>query len=266
MSTPRLIVGLLAVSCLPAIATAASAVGIDGAFSVTTAGNAHYSIPLALSAGRAGLSPDLTLEYDSSIVGGPFGMGWRLADSVIAPCAKTIAQDGAGRAVRNDLNDEFCLGSQRLIRISAAGPNKSVQYRTEVESFRRVVAITDGNGLPISWDVTSKNGMESIYTGSGLTRSNTSRLWTLTEIHHQGVNNNSIKLSYSSYTGNYVGIPSEDEALESISYSGNFLFGGGAQSAGVQLVNGGGTPITRFSLDGTMVRDVWGVSRIAIRF
>jgi hypothetical protein len=59
--------------------------GIDEKFSVNQAtGTASLSIPVAVSPGRADLSPDLTLSYDSGAGNGPFGFGWRLSLPFIA--------------------------------------------------------------------------------------------------------------------------------------------------------------------------------------
>lgn len=58
--------------------------GIDEKFSVNAAtGTCSFSIPLALSPGRSGFSPPLSLRYDSGAGNGPFGLGWGLSLSSI---------------------------------------------------------------------------------------------------------------------------------------------------------------------------------------
>ncbi len=42
-------------------------------------GTGSMSVPLALSPGRAGFGPQLSLAYDSGSGNGPFGFGWSLA-------------------------------------------------------------------------------------------------------------------------------------------------------------------------------------------
>lgn len=54
--------------------------GIDEKLSVNPAsGTAGLSLPIPISRGRSGFSPDLTLTYDSGNGNGPFGLGWALS-------------------------------------------------------------------------------------------------------------------------------------------------------------------------------------------
>ena len=41
-------------------------------------GTGSLSVPIAVSPGRSGFTPDLSLSYDSGAGNGPFGMGWQL--------------------------------------------------------------------------------------------------------------------------------------------------------------------------------------------
>ena len=41
-------------------------------------GTASFSVPIAVSPGRAGFQPALALHYDSGSGNGPFGLGWHL--------------------------------------------------------------------------------------------------------------------------------------------------------------------------------------------
>ncbi len=54
--------------------------GIDEKFTANPAtGTGSLSIPLALTAGRSGFGPQLSLSYDSGQGNGPFGIGWSLS-------------------------------------------------------------------------------------------------------------------------------------------------------------------------------------------
>jgi RHS repeat-associated protein len=54
--------------------------GIGETFKANTAtGTASFSVPVALSPGRNGLTPALALSYDSGAGNGPFGLGWSLS-------------------------------------------------------------------------------------------------------------------------------------------------------------------------------------------
>ena len=54
--------------------------GIGEKFGVNAAtGTGSLSVPLALSPGRSGFTPQLSLSYDSGAGNGPFGLGWSLS-------------------------------------------------------------------------------------------------------------------------------------------------------------------------------------------
>src|SRR5262249_12611038 len=66
----------------------------QGNFRVTSDGAGSYSIPLWVSPGRAGIQPELTLEYNSRSGNGPLGVGWALQGlSQITRCRRTFPQD-----------------------------------------------------------------------------------------------------------------------------------------------------------------------------
>lgn len=44
-----------------------------------TTGTASLTVPIAVSPGRAGFGPELSLSSDSSAGSGPFGFGWALS-------------------------------------------------------------------------------------------------------------------------------------------------------------------------------------------
>jgi RHS repeat-associated protein len=46
-------------------------------------GSASVTVPLTISSGRGGLTPALTLSYDSGSGNGPFGIGWSLSQAMI---------------------------------------------------------------------------------------------------------------------------------------------------------------------------------------
>ena len=53
--------------------------GIGEKFAVSAVtGTAGLTIPLALSPGRSGFTPELELKYDSGSGNGAFGFGWKL--------------------------------------------------------------------------------------------------------------------------------------------------------------------------------------------
>ena len=54
--------------------------GITEKFAVNAAtGSVSLSIPIAVSSGRSGFGPQLSLNYDSGAGNGPCGLGWNLS-------------------------------------------------------------------------------------------------------------------------------------------------------------------------------------------
>jgi hypothetical protein len=75
---------------------------IDGSFAVTHDGQAQYTVPLVLPPGRNGMSPLLSLSYDSAAGNGDLGQGWSLNGlPKITRCPETISHDGHARGLRD---------------------------------------------------------------------------------------------------------------------------------------------------------------------
>ena len=109
---------------------AAGKVGtLPGGGGVGPAGDYHYSLPIEVPPGRAGMTPSLSLSYSTSAENGTVGVGWTLNGgmSVIAPCNKTLATDGVAE---NDT--ATCLDGARLVQV---GPN---DFRTLSSGFARI--------------------------------------------------------------------------------------------------------------------------------
>src|ERR1043166_488977 len=138
---------------------AAAQMSIPGKFQVNAACAAAYTIPIAAPPGIAGMTPSLTLEYNSQAPNGILGMGWSLGGlPAIARCAATIAQDGARGAITYTATDRFCLDGQRLVAISGAYGGDGTDYRTEVDSFSRIESHGTAGGGPAWFEVRTKSG------------------------------------------------------------------------------------------------------------
>lgn len=169
---------------LAAVADAAVVVGkIPGSFNVTQTGEATYTIPINLPRGPGGMQPHLSLFYSHRGGSGLAGQGWTIGGlSRITRCPKTLAQDGEIRGVQYGYQDRFCLDGQRLVAISGAYGADGTEYRTEIETFRKIVSHgTQGNG-PVSFTVTDRNGIRHKYgneQGSSLTdpATNSHKFW-----------------------------------------------------------------------------------------
>ncbi|MFT4190002.1 MAG: SpvB/TcaC N-terminal domain-containing protein [Comamonas sp.] len=138
----------------------AQVMSLPGQFAVNESGAATYSIPIEVPPGVAGLAPKLSLDYSSQAGNGLLGVGWSLGGlSTITRCPRTLAQDGASGSINYDLNDRYCLDGQRLMVVGGNYGAANSEYRTELESYSKVVAYgTAGNG-PSYFKVQTKAGL-----------------------------------------------------------------------------------------------------------
>jgi RHS repeat-associated protein len=153
----------------------AHAVGITtGSISVDKSGTASYSIPLYACPGTGGMEPKLSLNYSSSAGAGLLGYGWSLSGtSTITRGGQSAEVDGNGSAVDGNghstyvhgmnfaLTDRYYLDGQRLIAINGPDGGDGTEYRTETDSFSRIVSYgSDANGTgPAYFKVWTKAGL-----------------------------------------------------------------------------------------------------------
>ncbi len=177
---------VLVIALLPAPASSQTTehVGaIPGQFDVSRHGAANYVIPIDARVATGGMRPSISLRYHHRGGTGVAGQGWELSGlSRINRCKQTFAQDNQNRGVRFDSDDRFCLDGQRLIVIAGTYGAAGSEYRTEIESFRKIIAHgTQGNG-PQYFEVTEPDGTKHFYghlQNSSLTHtaSNSYRFW-----------------------------------------------------------------------------------------
>jgi hypothetical protein len=147
-------------SVLPTEEIQGRAIGATpGAFSVTSEGAASYSVPLWVPAGRAGVQPELALQYDSRAGDGMMGRGWSISGlPAISRCRKTIALDGYAAPIQFDVSDPFCLDGQRLILVNGTHASDGAEYRTERDMFAKVVCNAPDAKGPTSFTAHLKDG------------------------------------------------------------------------------------------------------------
>ncbi|QSQ27350.1 hypothetical protein JY651_21645 [Pyxidicoccus parkwayensis] len=130
-----------------------------GSASVTSEGRAAYTLPIWVPTGRAGMEPELSLAYRSDGGNGLLGAGWTLRGlSAITRCRKTVAQDGLPERVTFTSQDVFCLDGQRLVAIQGEYGASNTLYRTEQDSFARVVSLQADALGPTQFKVYQKDG------------------------------------------------------------------------------------------------------------
>jgi RHS repeat-associated protein len=161
---------------LPSAPTGQSAAGrIEGHSKVSATGAFSYRIPIQVPAGRAGMEPQLALKYDSSGPNGPLGVGWSIEGlSAITRCKSSVAREGFAASTKAQLPrippfpeyesfDNFCLDGERLVHVG--GSSTAPEFRTEHDSFAKIVAAYDGaSNWPLSFTVFHKGtGRMSTY-------------------------------------------------------------------------------------------------------
>ena len=214
-----------AVLLLAASANGASAqmMTTPGNFEVSASGAPTYSIPIAVPPGTAGMKPSLTLEYNSQTSNGMLGVGWSLGGlPTITRCPRTIVQNGVAGGLNFNANDRFCLDGQQFKAISGTYGADGTEYRTEIDSFSRIVshgaAGTTADDGPAWFEVRTKTGQIMEFGRSGDARpfkgNFTARSWLLNKI--------------SDTKGNYLTVTYGGDALSgqavyptSIAYTGN---------------------------------------------
>ncbi|MEO5731954.1 MAG: SpvB/TcaC N-terminal domain-containing protein, partial [Byssovorax sp.] len=147
-----------------------SAGKIPDGFSVSSRGEAIYSLTLNVPPGRQGMEPHLSLSYSSSSGEGPYGMGFALSGlSSVTRCPSNIAQDKRIRGVRYDKEDNFCLDGLRLVQVGGGSVHSvlgaySREYRTFPDTFRRVRAYSaDEDSSPQVFVAETKAGRVVMY-------------------------------------------------------------------------------------------------------
>ncbi|NVJ09087.1 hypothetical protein HUW63_28110 [Myxococcus sp. AM001] len=222
--------------------------GLSG---VAPDGASTYTLPIWLPAGRAGIQPELSLGYKSGGRDGIVGRGWSLTGvSEISRCGLTHAQDGKVEAVSFTTADAFCLDGQRLVAVNGVYGASYTEYKTEQESFSKIVSMGADAFGPREFHVFLKSGHKLTYgflhhstlsgrrtrvRPSGLkdflqtVDANESRLsWALARLEDR--NGNSMSFHYELHSDPADG--SVEQTLERIEYTASSI--------------GQGMPATRF--------------------
>ncbi|MEM6815598.1 MAG: SpvB/TcaC N-terminal domain-containing protein [Bacteroidota bacterium] len=194
-----------------------------GSFSVNESGAATYSIPITVSPGTGGMEPQLALAYSSMGQNGLLGMGWTLSGlSSISRGRATLAQDGFIDGVDFDTQDRFILDGERLMVVNGNYGANGSEYRTEQNTFRKVVAYGQQGSGPEKFKVWTKDGLiyEYGYTeDSGLEPKGQSSalIWSVNKI--SDTKGNYIRFSYLKDKN------ITHQHIERIEYTGNDLAG-----------------------------------------
>ena len=111
----------------------------NGNFQVDLGGQAAYNVPIFVPPGRAGLQPQLSINYNSQSRAGYLGYGFQIGGIPrIHRCGNTEYLDNKVRGVQYDAADAYCLDGSRLVRLSGAHGADGAEYRTHQETFSRI--------------------------------------------------------------------------------------------------------------------------------
>jgi RHS repeat-associated protein len=195
-----------------------------GSLAVDASGSATYTIPLDLPPGTNGVQPTLALKYSSASPNGLMGMGWMLeglsvitrgsSDKNLYPVNETTSDPAD---LQND--DRFYLDGQRLIGIAGTYGAANSEYRTEAESFSKVVGRgqtgTSTFVAPTWFEVWTKSGLRLEYGNTTDSRpTNTAAvLWLLNKVEDR--NGNFYTITYETHPNSLAPRPA------SIEYTGN---------------------------------------------
>nr|NQU92355.1 hypothetical protein [Bacteroidota bacterium] len=112
---------------------------LPGSFGVSPSGAATYTIPLDLPPGRAGMTPEISLNYNSQGGDGVMGKGWSIGGwSFIGRVNETQYYDQRNGSV-DFADDVFSLDGKRLIEIPSS--KSEVIYRTEIDEVSKIVLL-----------------------------------------------------------------------------------------------------------------------------
>lgn len=187
---------------------------VPGQFNVSATGAATYSIPIAMPPGTAGVIPAIGLGYSSQSGDGFVGYGWSVTGlSSISRCPRTLAADNVHGRVNYDSSDRFCLDGQRLVLISGTYGGDGAQYRTELETFSKIVSYGSAGTGPLYFKVWTKSGhvMEYGFTDDSrlvIAVGSTARHWALNKVSDK--KGNYFSVAYNCADPNVAGCGSQD--------------------------------------------------------
>ena len=160
-----LIAILVSLYTLPLLASSSYVGRTEGEMRVTPLGQTEYEISIPALPGTGGMTPHLSITYNSSSKSGLLGHGFDLKGlSIIGRAPQNIALDGKAGEVTFTADDRFALDGARLVLDHCVNSSKRVYY-TEQNCFARVTA-TGPEGDPTQFTVQTKDGITYEYAAN----------------------------------------------------------------------------------------------------
>jgi len=149
----------------PAIISGTAAGSTPVECSVNEAGGAQCTLAISAPPGTSGMTPQLSIHYGQGN-NGLLGLGFSLGGlSVISRCAATLDQEENmtgipfSDPVDFDDNDRFCLDGERLMAEPSIYGQDGTVYRTEQESWQKIVSYGTAASGPEKFKVSTKSGL-----------------------------------------------------------------------------------------------------------
>lgn len=161
---------------------------INGSFSVNNNGGSVYIIPIPVPPGTMNIQPQLAVSYNSKYGNGILGMGCSLEGlSEITRIPAAMAQDEFIGTVSYDSKDRFALDGQHLMSIHGAYGFDGTEYRTEIESWSKIISHGKAGSGPQYFTIQLKNGYILEYGNTDTSRimdvnNQGARVWALNRI------------------------------------------------------------------------------------
>jgi RHS repeat-associated protein len=187
-------------------------------------GTGSMSVPIALSPGRSGVAPQLSLSYDSGTGNGPFGFGWSLAlPQITRRTDKGLPQynDAAESDIfmlsgAEDLVPMLNADSSRFEDRTAAPGYLIHRYRPRVEGlFARIERWTRLDDGDVHWRSISKDNVLTLYGQDAGSRiadpANTKRIFTWLICESRDDHGNAILYEFKGEDGDGVDLTKAHE-------------------------------------------------------
>jgi len=131
----------------------------NGQFEVSSSGKPQYIIPVIPVPGIQNTTPNISMVYHGGSANNILGVGWYLQGlSKIERCQTTLVQDGNRNAVNFNSSDKFCINGQRLFVTNGIYGENNAEYRTENESYSKIVSYGQAGNGPQYFKVWKQNG------------------------------------------------------------------------------------------------------------
>lgn len=199
---------------------------ISGNFTVTPTGAAVYSVPINVPTGTSGMTPELALIYNSQFDDGILGERWTLSGlSAITLAPKMYYYDEVSEAVElPQVLGPFNLDGKRLLIVNQNSSTNTIEYRTEVDEFKKIIAHTYSLATVTYFNVYSKSGLiyeygntenSKHYLKDEISGNKTKIAWYVNKIsdrlgnyiefeYYQDEINGELRIKEIRYTGNYI--------------------------------------------------------------